>query len=223
MEFLKKYWLLIIAIIFAVIFVRKCDSGGGCNRKPDTIVSIDTLVAHDTVWRKQDTIFISTYRPTPDTVIEYVTEYVVEDLSKLSLDETRAELIRERAKNRATAIYQDSWKIYDSTTKTNIATFNLKDEVTGNRITKRTPSYTIDSLPTITKTLSITKTVEKAKKGKVYVGAEVGGNQERPIASYGIGIMYQTKQDKIFKLGYEQTRIDKQTINQFKVGAYFKL
>ncbi len=222
MKVLKKYWVIVVGAILILLFV------GTCNMHrilPQRDVKIETIVVHDTTYLKQDTAWLDKYRPIIDRIIAADTVAIIarlDSVSQLKYSELVNAYLKEVLKNQETTVYNESFKIYDKGTKTNIATFNLTDSVTGNRIKSRQPFYTIDSLPIIRTTTTITKTeIEPVKKrNQVFLGTEIGGQKDRIFNSVEVGGIFKTKADRLYKLGYQWNSIGPA---QVKAGVYIKL
>ena len=219
MKFFKANWLILIAIILVLIFV------GTCNMHrilPKREVKIETVVLYDTLWLKSDTTFLNKYLPGIIKTIPGPTISLphLDSVSRLQYAELVNLYLKEVEKNTRSNIYKDSFKIYDKNTKKNIATFHLTDTVSENKIQNRHPSYTIDSLPMITKTITNTVTEPAVKKNQIYLGTEVGGHKDRILNSVELGAMFKNKKDRIYKIGYQWTN---SSPAQYKAGVYFKL
>lgn len=215
LQFLKKNWFTIAAIIIAIICLMTCNDGCGGERK---IIKSDTTIVHDTVKiALHDTVHLPAKELKSISTIIYVPKLGEVPKNCDTLNKAYTSLLVD---HKSTKIYSNTIALYDSTFKMYIGKVDIIDSVRENKV-KQQISYIIDTLPVIHTTTTITNTIEASKKGQTYIGAEVGGNRDKYVGSLDLGILYKTKNSHIYKVGYELPADG--TPGQVKIGAYIKL
>ena len=175
--------VILIALGFILGYVlfnqiKGCASG--------EIISSDTVYKSDTVWQKYDSIVVKKVKVKEiihDTLPpEYITDPMYDSL-KVQYEELAQDYLAKR-------IYADTLKIPQLK-----GLFIVNDTVKNNSLIGR--SWSADYIiPVITKTNTITHSVEASKKGQVYIGGGLAFNQAF-INTGHLGILYKTKKDKI--------------------------
>lgn len=178
----KISYLLIIVLVIIIILQRSCTGTSIVNGEPQVSVKTDTVYKHIT-----DTI-------TKTVKVESIV-YVKPDGPQYYSGET-LDTCKQRFQNLlkehiAKKVYKDTLKL-DS-----IGTITIIDTVWINKLYgKRTYIQDI-KVPTITKTVTITKTEEP--KRQLYIGGNLFGDKTQ-LQLVTPGILYKTKKDHIYQV-----------------------
>ena len=175
-------FLVAIIIGFMIILLVQRE---GCS-KSSSIQKIDTLVKHDTIWKRYDSLVVRKTKITSvihDTLpIEYIadTNY---SLLKAQYDTLVKSYL---AKN----VYLDTLKLDD------IGYVVIADTVHKN-ILSGIYKYNY-KIPTVTNTITIIK--EAPNKSQLYFGGGLDFNQIKGVQSVRAGLLLKTKKDHIYNL-----------------------
>jgi hypothetical protein len=178
---MKKLTFLIISIIVLLIVIQRFS----CNNvKPVSPSVKDTVIVVDTVWRQYDSIVYK--KVTVKTVIhdtlppEYLPDPMYDSL-KVQYNELAIEFLAKK-------IYTDTFKIPQIA-----GTFIITDTIKNNRFVGRqwATNYTI---PSITKTVTVTK--EAPQTRQIYVGGGLAMNGSYNGAGQ-LGLIYKDRKDRL--------------------------
>lgn len=179
----KQLTNIIIAVLVLVIIVREMGCGNGTEIGDPN--NSDTIIVHDTTWQKYDSVVykkVKVIKTIHDTLPpEYYPDPMYDSL-KVQYEELAHDFL---AKN----IYVDTLKIPQLK-----GLFVVTDTVKNNVLLGR--SWTADYIiPTVTKTVTITKEAEP--KRQFYVGGGLSANMTS-LGTAQAGILYKDRRDKVF-------------------------
>jgi hypothetical protein len=201
-KFLKKNLLsLIILIVLLIVLFKTCTS--------HTTVEQPTIV-RDTIWTHKDSFVI-----TKPQVVNTIPVNVYHDslIKEYVPDTNYAKLVKQYTELAerflSLNIHQDSIRI-DS-----IGFVRITDTVSHNLITGRKTSYKF-SYPTIKETI----TIPEEKKGQVYFGFGVGGQNKDLLKSVNINLLYKNKKDVMFG---PSVSLDQDGTVEYGVQAFWKI
>lgn len=202
MNFISKNFLnLLVLAVIAFMLMRECNtSKESLQRKPDTVIVVDTtyIIKTKTITKKVHIASTdSSYDVTKDIKFIPDTSYEVlkRQFTKLSKDYT--------TKN----IYKDSL-VLDS-----VGFVYINDTVQFNTLSKRNYTYSY-KLPTITKTVTTTTYPKPVRQ--IYVGV---GISTLGVSSINAGAIYKSRKDQLY--GFTLSVDNGQLV--YGVQTYFKL
>jgi len=202
MDFLSKNFLnLLVLAVIAFMLMRECNtSKQSLQRKPDTIIVIDTayITKIKTITKRIHTTSVdSSYDISKDKRFIADTSYEVlkKQFEKLSKDYT------------VKKIYKDTL-VLDS-----IGFVHVSDTVQFNSLANRKYTYSY-SLPTITKTTTTTNYAKPVRQ--IYVGL---GISTLGVSSINAGAIYKSRKDQLY--GFTLSVDNGQLV--YGVQTYFKI
>ena len=171
-----------IALLIVVVVFQQC---GGNKKGTGEIVKIDgkkyELIKHE----------IDTFEIVKTKVVtkkgEDIYHETIKEVTIPAIVDTQALLHDYFAKN----IYKDTLNLPDS-----LGTVSLIDTITQNKILGRTFNASVKQ-----RTIKETTIVKELPKTKVFYGLEGGFNKADVVSHLGLGVLINTKQDKMFHLG----------------------
>ena len=181
MKFLNIKNIAILVLIAVVVF-QQC---GGNKKGTGEIVKVDgkkyELIKHE----------IDTFEIVKTKVVtkkgEDIYHETIKEVNIPAIVDTQALLHDYFAKN----IYKDTLQLPDS-----LGTVSLIDTITQNKILGRTFNASVKQ-----RTIKETTIVKELPKTKVFYGLEGGFNKADVVSHLGLGVLINTKQDKMFHLG----------------------
>jgi len=202
MNFLSKNFLnLLVLAVIAFMLIRECNtSGQPLQRKPDTVIIVDTtyVIKTKTITKRIHTTSIdSSYDVTKDKKFIPDTSYEVlkKQFQKLSKDYT------------VKKTYKDSL-VLDS-----IGFVHITDTVQFNSLLGRKYNYSY-KLPTLTKTT--TTTIYPKPTRQLYAGL---GISTLGVSSINAGVIYKSRRDQLY--GFTLSVDNGQLV--YGVQTYFKI
>ena len=171
-----------IALLIVVVVFQQC---GGNKKGTGEIVKVDgkkyELIKHE----------IDTFEIVKTKVVtkkgEDIYHETIKEIIIPTIVDTQALLHDYFAKN----IYKDTLNLPDS-----LGTVSLIDTITQNKIFGRTFNASVKQ-----RTIKETTIVKELPKTKVFYGLEGGFNKADVVSHLGLGVLINTKQDKMFHLG----------------------
>ena len=171
-----------IALLIVVVVFQQC---GGNKKTTGEIVKVDgkkyELIKHE----------IDTFEIVKTKVVtkkgEDIYHETIKEVIIPTIVDTQALLHDYFAKN----IYKDTLNLPDS-----LGTVSLIDTITQNKIFGRTFNASVKQ-----RTIKETTIVKELPKTKVFYGLEGGFNKADVVSHLGLGVLINTKQDKIYHLG----------------------
>lgn len=171
-----------IALLIVVVVFQQC---GGNKKTTGEIVKVDgkkyELIKHE----------IDTFEIVKTKVVtkkgEDIYHETIKEVNIPAIVDTQALLHDYFAKN----IYKDTLNLPDS-----LGTVSLIDTITQNKIFGRTFNASVKQ-----RTIKETTIVKELPKTKVFYGLEGGFNKADVVSHLGLGVLINTKQDKMFHLG----------------------
>lgn len=171
-----------IALLIVVVVFQQC---GGNKKVTGEIVKVDgkkyELIKHE----------IDTVEVVKTKVVtkkgEDIYHETIKEVTIPAIVDTQALLHDYFAKN----IYKDTLQLPDS-----LGTVSLIDTITQNKILGRTFNASVKQ-----RTVKETTVVKELPKTKVFYGLEGGFNKADVVSHLGLGVLINTKQDKMFHLG----------------------
>ena len=171
-----------IALLIVVVVFQQC---GGNKKTTGEIVKVDgkkyELIKHE----------IDTFEIVKTKVVtkkgEDIYHETIKEVIIPTIVDTQALLQDYFAKN----IYKDTLNLPDS-----LGTVSLIDTITQNKILGRTFNASVKQ-----RTIKETTIVKELPKTKVFYGLEGGFNKADVVSHLGLGVLINTKQDKMFHLG----------------------
>ena len=171
-----------IALLIVVVVFQQC---GGNKKGTGEIVKVDgkkyELIKHE----------IDTFEIVKTKVVtkkgEDIYHETIKEVIIPTIVDTQALLQDYFAKN----IYKDTLNLPDS-----LGTVSLIDTITQNKILGRTFNASVKQ-----RTIKETTIVKELPKTKVFYGLEGGFNKADVVSHLGLGVLINTKQDKMFHLG----------------------
>ena len=171
-----------IALLIVVVVFQQC---GGNKKGTGEIVKVDgkkyELIKHE----------IDTFEIVKTKVVtkkgEDIYHETIKEVTIPTIVDTQALLHDYFAKN----IYKDTLNLPDS-----LGTVSLIDTITQNKIFGRTFNASVKQ-----RTIKETTIVKELPKTKVFYGLEGGFNKADVVSHLGLGVLINTKQDKMFHLG----------------------
>ena len=196
---------LVIIVLGVIIFIQHgCNKNNSITPKSihDTIIKDSIIHIHDTI-RTKPIIIKSISDSTWDSIPVYIPDTNYNKLKKQY--EVLGNLFFTK-------------NIYNTPIK--LDTFGLGtivDTIQNNKLIGQSFKYSFN-IPI--KTITINNTVYPKSKDQVYIGGDLIGNPTNILSGVGLGLIYKTKTDKIYKLGVEQSF---NGITNYTVGTYFKI
>ena len=171
-----------IALLIVIVVFQQC---GGNKKTTGEIVKVDgkkyELIKHE----------IDTFEIVKTKVVtkkgEDIYHETIKEVIIPTIVDTQALLQDYFAKN----IYKDTLNLPDS-----LGTVSLIDTITQNKILGRTFNASVKQ-----RTIKETTIVKELPKTKVFYGLEGGFNKADVVSHLGLGVLINTKQDKMFHLG----------------------
>lgn len=201
-KFLKNNLLsLIVLIVLLIVLFRTCTN------KP---IEQQVMIVRDTTWMHKDSFVI-----TKPQVVNTIPVNVYHDslIKEYIPDTNYAKLVKQYTelaeKFLSQNVHQDSVRI-DS-----IGFVRITDTVSHNLITGRKTSYKL-SYPIIKETI----TVPEEKKGQVYFGFGVGGQNRDLLKTVDFNLLYKNKKDMMFG---PNVSLDQDGTVEYGVRAFWKI
>ena len=171
-----------IALLIVIVVFQQC---GGNKKGTGEIVKVDgkkyELIKHE----------IDTVEVVKTKVVtkkgEDIYHETIKEVNIPTIIDTQALLHDYFAKN----IYKDTLQLPDS-----LGTVSLIDTITQNKILGRTFNASVKQ-----RVIKETTIVKELPKTKVFYGLEGGFNKADVVSHLGLGVLINTKQDKMFHLG----------------------
>jgi len=173
-----------IALLIVVVVFQQC---GGNKKTTGEIVKVDGK-KYELIKHEIDTLEIVKTKVVTKKGEDIYHETIVEkEVIIPTIVDTAALLKDFFAKN----IYKDTLNLPDS-----LGIVSLIDTITQNKIFGRTFNASVKQ-----RTIKETTIVKELPKTKVFYGLEGGFNKADVVSHLGLGVLINTKQDKIFHLG----------------------
>lgn len=173
-----------IALLIVVVVFQQC---GGNKKTTGEIVKVDGK-KYELIKHEIDTFEIVKTKVVTKKGEDIYHETIVEkEVIIPTIVDTAALLKDFFAKN----IYKDTLNLPDS-----LGIVSLIDTITQNKILGRTFNASVKQ-----RTIKETTIVKELPKTKVFYGLEGGFNKADVVSHLGLGVLINTKQDKIFHLG----------------------
>ena len=173
-----------IALLIVVVVFQQC---GGNKKGTGEIVKVDGK-KYELIKHEIDTVEVVKTKVVTKKGEDIYHETIVEkEVIIPTIVDTAALLKDYFAKN----IYKDTLNLPDS-----LGTVSLIDTITQNKIFGRTFNASVKQ-----RTIKETTIVKELPKTKVFYGLEGGFNKADVVSHLGLGVLINTKQDKIFHLG----------------------
>ena len=173
-----------IALLIVVVVFQQC---GGNKKGTGEIVKVDGK-KYELIKHEIDTVEVVKTKVVTKKGEDIYHETIVEkEVIIPTIVDTAALLKDFFAKN----IYKDTLNLPDS-----LGIVSLIDTITQNKIFGRTFNASVKQ-----RTIKETTTVKELPKTKVFYGLEGGFNKADVVSHLGLGVLINTKQDKIFHLG----------------------
>lgn len=201
---MKQLGTIIILALIAILILREI---GGCNGGSGDPGKADTVVVHDTTWKKYDSIVVKKVPVKSvihDTLPPEYLPYPMYDSLKVQYEELAKEFLAKK-------LYSDTFRIPQIK-----GTFVITDTVKNNELLGR--SWSADYiLPTVKQTVTITKPAPL--KRQLYIGGGIIGSKIQ-MQSINAGILYKTKKERILGV---TGGINQDFKPQVGVSLYWKL
>ena len=173
-----------IALLVAIVVFQQC---GGNKKGTGEIVKVDGK-KYELIKHEIDTVEVVKTKVVTKKGEDIYHETIVEkEVIIPTIVDTAALLKDFFAKN----IYKDTLNLPDS-----LGIVSLIDTITQNKIFGRTFNASVKQ-----RTIKETTIVKELPKTKVFYGLEGGFNKADVVSHLGLGVLINTKQDKIFHLG----------------------
>jgi hypothetical protein len=173
-----------IALLIVVVVFQQC---GGSKKGTGEIVKVDGK-KYELIKHEIDTVEVVKTKVVTKKGEDIYHETIVEkEVIIPTIVDTAALLKDFFAKN----IYKDTLNLPDS-----LGIVSLIDTITQNKIFGRTFNASVKQ-----RTIKETTIVKELPKTKVFYGLEGGFNKADVVSHLGLGVLINTKQDKIFHLG----------------------
>ena len=173
-----------IALLIVVVVFQQC---GGNKKGTGEIVKVDGK-KYELIKHEIDTVEVVKTKVVTKKGEDIYHETIVEkEVIIPTIVDTQALLQDFFAKN----IYKDTLNLPDS-----LGIVSLIDTITQNKIFGRTFNASVKQ-----RTIKETTIVKELPKTKVFYGLEGGFNKADVVSHLGLGVLINTKQDKIFHLG----------------------
>jgi hypothetical protein len=173
-----------IALLIVIVVFQQC---GGDKTKTGEIVKVDGK-KYELIKHEIDTVEVVKTKVVTKKGEDIYHETIVEkEVIIPTIVDTAALLKDFFAKN----IYKDTLNLPDS-----LGIVSLIDTITQNKIFGRTFNASVKQ-----RTIKETTIVKELPKTKVFYGLEGGFNKADVVSHLGLGVLINTKQDKIFHLG----------------------
>jgi hypothetical protein len=173
-----------IALLIVVVVFQQC---GGNKKTTGEIVKVDGK-KYELIKHEIDTVEVVKTKVVTKKGEDIYHETIVEkEVIIPTIVDTAALLKDFFAKN----IYKDTLNLPDS-----LGIVSLIDTITQNKIFGRTFNASVKQ-----RTIKETTIVKELPKTKVFYGLEGGFNKADVVSHLGLGVLINTKQDKIFHLG----------------------
>lgn len=173
-----------IALLIVVVVFQQC---GGSKKGTGEIVKVDGK-KYELIKHEIDTVEVVKTKVVTKKGEDIYHETIVEkEVIIPTIVDTAALLKDFFAKN----IYKDTLNLPDS-----LGIVSLIDTITQNKILGRTFNASVKQ-----RTIKETTIVKELPKTKVFYGLEGGFNKADVVSHLGLGVLINTKQDKIFHLG----------------------
>ena len=173
-----------IALLVAIVLFQQC---GGNKKGTGEIVKVDGK-KYELIKHEIDTVEVVKTKVVTKKGEDIYHETIVEkEVIIPTIVDTAALLKDFFAKN----IYKDTLNLPDS-----LGIVSLIDTITQNKIFGRTFNASVKQ-----RTIKETTIVKELPKTKVFYGLEGGFNKADVVSHLGLGVLINTKQDKIFHLG----------------------
>ena len=173
-----------IALLIVVVVFQQC---GGNKKGTGEIVKVDGK-KYELIKHEIDTVEVVKTKVVTKKGEDIYHETIVEkEVIIPTIVDTAALLKDFFAKN----IYKDTLNLPDS-----LGIVSLIDTITQNKIFGRTFNASVKQ-----RTIKETTIVKELPKTKVFYGLEGGFNKADVVSHLGLGVLINTKQDKIFHLG----------------------
>jgi hypothetical protein len=203
MQIIKTHYTLILigVLFFIIILQRACYNDTLQQSKPKIEIRYDTVYKH-----VHDTIKKVVRHVVHDTVIPDKLDYALSN----NIDTCNARFDKLLKQHVSRKIYQDTLKL-DS-----IGKIVIIDTVWLNKLGKRTKIFNY-KIPTITKTITITK--EKEPVRQLYIGGNIFADKNS-LQLLTPGLLYKNKKDQIYQANLG---VDFNGVFTYGVGAYWKI
>jgi hypothetical protein len=173
-----------IALLIVIVVFQQC---GGNKKTTGEIVKVDGK-KYELIKHEIDTVEVVKTKVVTKKGEDIYHETIVEkEVIIPTIVDTAALLKDFFAKN----IYKDTLNLPDS-----LGIVSLIDTITQNKIFGRTFNASVKQ-----RTIKETTIVKELPKTKVFYGLEGGFNKADVVSHLGLGVLINTKQDKIFHLG----------------------
>jgi hypothetical protein len=173
-----------IALLIVVVVFQQC---GGSKKGTGEIVKVDGK-KYELIKHEIDTVEVVKTKVVTKKGEDIYHETIVEKEVIIPTIVDTAVLLKDFfAKN----IYKDTLNLPDS-----LGIVSLIDTITQNKIFGRTFNASVKQ-----RTIKETTIVKELPKTKVFYGLEGGFNKADVVSHLGLGVLINTKQDKIFHLG----------------------
>jgi hypothetical protein len=173
-----------LLLLIAIVVFQQC---GGNKTKTGEIVKVDGK-KYELIKHEIDTVEVVKTKVVTKKGEDIYHETIVEkEVIIPTIVDTAALLKDFFAKN----IYKDTLQLPDS-----LGTIAMIDTITQNKILGRTFNASVKQ-----RTIKETMIVKELPKTKVFYGLEGGFNKADVVSHLGLGVLINTKQDKIFHLG----------------------
>jgi hypothetical protein len=173
-----------IALLIVIVVFQQC---GGSKKGTGEIVKVDGK-KYELIKHEIDTVEVVKTKVVTKKGEDIYHETIVEkEVIIPTIVDTAALLKDFFAKN----IYKDTLNLPDS-----LGIVSLIDTITQNKIFGRTFNASVKQ-----RTIKETTIVKELPKTKVFYGLEGGFNKADVVSHLGLGVLINTKQDKIFHLG----------------------
>jgi hypothetical protein len=177
----KISYLIIIVLVIIILLQRSCTGFAISNSEPKISVKIDTVYKHIT-----DTIS----KEVKISSIEYVYPKDEQYYPGETIDTCKQRFQNLLKEHIAKKVYKDTLKI-DS-----LGTITIIDTVWINKLYGKRKYIQDIKIPTVTKTITITKTEDP--KRQLYIGGNLFGDKTQ-LQLASPGLLYKTKKDHIYQ------------------------
>jgi hypothetical protein len=198
----KISYLIIIVLVIIILLQRSCTGSAISNSEPKISVKIDTVYKHITDTVTKTVKLKSIVYVKPDSPQYYPGETI--DTCKQRFQNLLKEHIAKK-------VYSDTLKL-DS-----LGTITIIDTVWINKLYGKRKYIQNIKIPTVTKTITITKTEEP--KRQLYIGGNLFGNQNS-LQFITPGILYKDRKDRIYQANVGVNFNGSLT---YGVGTYWKI
>jgi len=215
----RKLLYAIILILIIIVSFGTCSKTGDvfkCNKtvtKNDTVTTVKT----DTVWLKQDTVFIASYKPEKVTSVKPK----VKQVASKNYDSLLVQFNNISDSFYSKNVVKDKINLKDSLGR-DVGVVNIEDSVSENEITSRKINYQLD-FPMVTTTITNTITLGAKSKRQLYIGGEITGNRNTWVNGGKAGLLYKDRKDRIYTANVGLISIFNTVQPQYSVGRYWKI